>query len=256
MPVKNGEKFLREAVGSILNQTYKNLEFIIVNDCSNDKTLALLKRFKDKRVNIINNKSPLGLTKSLNKALLQVKGEIIARMDADDIARCDRLEKQLFFLKTHKKVGVVGSAVRIINEQGKVVAKKLYPINHQKIMQEIFITNPLRHPTVMFYKSLINKYGNYDPSLDGAEDYDLWLRYANYTQLSNLNDTLVDCRTHKRRVSVINEKKVLRSAFYVRMKAIKEYGYSQKNYYYVVSSLISYIMPSKLKKLLMGPHNL
>lgn len=109
MSVRNGEKYLQEAVGSILRQSYKDFEFIIVDDCSRDKTAYLLKRVSDPRVRIITNSVKKGLTASLNFALKKSKGKFIARMDSDDVAAKDRLKKQALFLEENPAVGVIGS---------------------------------------------------------------------------------------------------------------------------------------------------
>ncbi len=247
MPVKNGEKYLKEAVQSILNQTYKNFEFIIVNDHSQDKTLPILKNIIDKRIKIYTNKTALGLTRSLNKALRHARGEFIARMDADDIAAKDRLAIQVNYLLKNKAVGVVGSAFRIIDNNKNISIVK-FPRKHAQIIRQLFLRNPLRHPTVMYYKYLVDKYGPYDPSLDGAEDYDLWLRFAQYTRLANIAKPLLTYRIHDSQVSEKEEKKVLKSAILARIKALRKYKYSFYNLIYLPLPLLTYLLPPYISK--------
>ena len=134
MPVYNGEKYLRQAVDSILNQTFKDFEFLIINDGSTDKTLAILQEYKNKRVKIINNKKNIGLTKSLNKGLKLAKGKYIARMDADDISLSNRLRKQIDFLDKHNKIGVLGTQMKIINNSNKIVGEYKTPLCHSLIV--------------------------------------------------------------------------------------------------------------------------
>jgi len=109
MPVYNGEKYLNEAIDSILGQTFKDFKFLIINDGSTDGTADILKSYKDSRIKVTNNEKNIGLTKSLNKGLKMAKSEYIARMDADDISLPTRLQKQVEFMDSHPKVGVCGT---------------------------------------------------------------------------------------------------------------------------------------------------
>lgn len=154
MSVRNGEKYLQEAVDSILRQSYKDFEFIIVDDCSRDKTAYLLKRISDSRVRIITNSVKKGLTASLNFALKNSRGRFIARMDSDDIAVKDRLKKQVVFLEKNPAVGVVGSWVELIDDQGRTKGFMKFPKEPKDILRKIFLYNPIRHSTVMFRKEL------------------------------------------------------------------------------------------------------
>jgi len=120
MSVYNGEKYLREAIDSILNQTFTDFEFLIVNDGSTDRTAEILRSYDDPRIIIINNEKNIGLTKSLNIGLRMAKGEYIARMDADDVSMPERLQKQIELLNQKKNTGLVGTYYTIINEKGKV----------------------------------------------------------------------------------------------------------------------------------------
>ena len=116
MSVYNGEKYLREAINSILSQTFNDFEFLIINDGSTDGTADILKSYTDSRIKIINNEKNIGLTKSLNKGLKIAKGEYIARQDADDISMPERLKEEVAFLEIHKDYAVVGTFVKILNE--------------------------------------------------------------------------------------------------------------------------------------------
>lgn len=247
MSVRNGEAHLWKAVNSILDQSFKDFEFIIVDDASNDLTSEILKKISDKRVKILRNKNKKGLTKSLNRALMKSRGKYIARMDADDIARLDRLEKQFRFLEKNLGYGIVGSWVKLIDEKGKQKGLLKFPVSYKRIVQKIFICNPLRHPTVIFNKELIERNGFYDEKLDGAEDYDLWLRLAKHTKIANISLPLLKYRIHEKRVSEKEEKKVLKAAIKARIKAIFKYNYSLFNFVYLILPLIFYFIPKKIK---------
>ncbi len=125
MSVYNGDKYLREAIESILNQTFTDFEFIIVNDGSTDNSLEIIESYDDERIKTINNKKNIGLTKSLNKALKFAKGKYIARQDADDVSLPNRFEKQVEYLDSHPEVALVGTSVYLIDENGKIIGKRI-----------------------------------------------------------------------------------------------------------------------------------
>ena len=127
MSVYNGEKYLREAIESILNQTFTDFEFLIVNDGSTDSSLEIILSYPDERIRVIRNDRNIGLTKSLNKALQQAKGEYIARQDADDISLQNRFEEQLIYLEKHPEVALLGTSAYKIDERGEILAKVIVP---------------------------------------------------------------------------------------------------------------------------------
>ena len=133
MSVYNGMPYLQEAVKSILNQTYKDFEFIIVDDASTDDSLKYLKGINDKRIKILSNEKNLGLAVSLNKALNAARGEYIARMDADDISKPERLHIQLNFMELNPQIDICGSFVSVIDENGKLVGSIKKPTTDDKI---------------------------------------------------------------------------------------------------------------------------
>ena len=128
MSVYNGERYLHESIESILNQTFKDFGFLIINDGSTDNTPKILKSYKDQRIKIISNKNNLGLTKSLNKGIKLAKGEYIARQDVDDVSLSERLEKQVKFLNSYPSYAAVGTFTKIINEDSKVIFLLRNPI--------------------------------------------------------------------------------------------------------------------------------
>jgi len=148
MPCYNSEDYIEEAIESILNQTYNNIEVIIADDCSTDKSFDLIKRYtkKDKRVRCFKNKKNIGCTKTLNKLIEQTKGQYIARMDADDISFEDRIEKQ-FKLLTKHNYDVLGTNIIFIDSLGN---KK----NNRRYRNNIKSENPLAHPTILMKKKI------------------------------------------------------------------------------------------------------
>lgn len=185
MSVYNAEKYLEEAIDSILNQTFSDFEFIIINDGSTDRTSEILKGYTDPRL-IIVNQANMGLTRSLNKAINMVRGEYIARMDSDDISLPERLQMQVAFLHGHPTVGLVGTRVIQIDENGEFIAEWSLLAESAYIKTALLIENQFCHGSVMFRRECIRKVGGYREEFKRAQDYDLWLRIAEYYEVANL----------------------------------------------------------------------
>jgi len=195
MSVYNGEKYLREAVDSILGQTFRDFEFIIVDDGSTDHTWTILQSYDDSRIVLLRNQENIGLTRSLNKGLAAARGEYIARMDADDVSLPKRLEKQVAYLDAHPEVGLLGTWVEIIGERGERLSVLRRPVDPLFITWSLLFDNCLVHSTVMYRRSLVGKLGGYNPSRY-AQDYDLWSRMSLETQIVKLPEVLVSWRSH------------------------------------------------------------
>ncbi len=178
MSVYNAEKYLKEAVDSILNQTYRSFEFIIVNDCSTDNSYSILEDYASRHDNVIliNNGKNLGLTKNLNLALKHASGKYIARMDADDISELDRFEKQVNFLELNQSIDILGTFSKNINENGEITGTRSTPVTHGDIMRILPKLSPLSHPTIMFRKESLEKIGFYNDKYKTSQDYDMWFR--------------------------------------------------------------------------------
>jgi glycosyltransferase involved in cell wall biosynthesis len=195
MSVYNGEKYLREAVDSVLGQTFRGFEFIIVDDGSTDRTWAVLQSYDDPRIVPLRNEENIGLTQSLNKALAVASGEYIARMDADDVSLPERLEKQVAYLDAHPEVGLLGTWVEIMGERGERLSVLRRPMDPPFIKWSLLFDNYLFHSTVMYRRSLVEKLGGYNTSRY-AQDYDLWSRMSFETQIAKLPEALVRWRRH------------------------------------------------------------
>ncbi|MFC1862380.1 glycosyltransferase [Thermodesulfobacteriota bacterium] len=197
MPVYNGENYLGEAINSILNQSFREFEFLIIDDGSTDETNNIIASFKDRRIRIIENNGNIGLIASLNKGIDLAKGEFIARMDADDISLPDRLEKQIDFMNNHTDVGVLGTGFQIIDSNGIKYGLPLsFPTNHDFLQWSMYFYSPIVHPSVMMNKVIIREIGGYSSLYVHAEDYDLWIRASEVTKTSNLEDNLLLLRKY------------------------------------------------------------
>ncbi len=203
MPVYNGEKYLREAIESILSQTFKNFEFIIINDGSTDKTEDIILSYRDPRIVYIKNEINLKIVETLNKGLAYASGEYIARMDADDISLPDRLKMQVNYMDRHKNVGVCGCSIEIFGEE-----KILHwsgSKNDKDIKAKLFFNTQFAHPTVMMRRSIFLKNNfNYSVLHIGAEDYALWTTMAKATDFYNLQKILLRYRVHEKNKSLID----------------------------------------------------
>ncbi len=227
MSVYNGQKFLNEAIESILSQTFKAFEFIIVDDGSTDNSLEIIKSYAkiDKRIRIIKNKKNLGLTKSLNKALSAAKAKYIARQDSDDVSLPERLEKQYCFLETHKSYGLVGTGAIIIDSKARPIKKSFIIKNNAFIKLYLRLGNCFFHGSVMFRKSLFLKLRGYNEFFKRSQDYELWTRFALISKLYNLNSYLYLWRQTKKGISKANEEEqdryaaVAALAYYLRRKS-------------------------------------
>lgn len=201
MSVYNGEKYLREAIGSILNQTFTDFEFIIVNDGSTDNSLEIIQSYDDERIKIINNETNIGLTKSLNKALKQARGECIARQDADDVSLPNRFEEQMKYFEWHPETVVLGTSKYVINEDGKILRKEIASSNPHK---NLFEGNAFTHGSVMFKKEVVEELGYYNELFRYSQDYEFWLRIAKHYKVSNLTQPLYKLRSHEENIRVTN----------------------------------------------------
>ena len=196
MPVYNGEKYLREAIESILNQSYSDFEFIIVNDGSTDNTVEILNEYTDSRIKRINNLKNIGLVGSLNCAIETAQGKLIARMDADDISTPDRFEKQVAYLDAEPKVSVLGTYMKHIDAEGNNLGILNVPCNHNLIKWKMLFETSMFHATVMMRKKDLDKVGNYSTDYQHIEDTELWSRMIDNARFSNLNEVLYIRRWH------------------------------------------------------------
>lgn len=195
MPVYNSEKFVGEAVESILCQTFTDFEFIIINDASIDGSRKIIEAFSDKRIVLVNNPRQLRITASLNKAIKIAKGDYIARMDADDVSLPDRLETQVKYLESHKEIGVVGSAVMVFGRRQGIWK---YPTDPQIVKWSQLFNGSMVHPAVMIRKSFLDKFKlRYNENFPNAQDYELWSRCVKYFQLVNIGKVLLKYRLHE-----------------------------------------------------------
>lgn len=199
MSVFNGEKYLPYAIESILNQTYRDFEFLIINNGSNDKTRDIILSYGDPRIKLVDNATNLGLSKALNKGCKLARGKYIARLDADDTAHPTRFKKQINFLEKNEDVAVLGTDYTLIDGLDNVIKNVSLPISDEGIFFKIcFTSSPLCHSSVIINKNVLQSLNYYPEDYDYCQDYALWINMLKKGyKISNLNEHLVNLRLHE-----------------------------------------------------------
>lgn len=199
MPVYNAGRFLREAIESVLCQSWTDFELLVLDDGSTDDSAALAAAFGDARIRVVHNESNLRLVATLNRGLELAHGRYVARMDADDICLPQRLARQVSFLERHPEVGVCGTQVRTMGAEDGAVFPVVY--DHERIVCCQLFESALAHPTVMMRREALLEAGlRYSADFPHAEDYELWVRCARHMRLANIPEVLLHYRRHEAQV--------------------------------------------------------
>ena len=190
------------SLNSVAAQTFSDFECLVIDESTDVASATACRDFcaQDKRFRYFHPESRLGLAASLNLGISLAQGELIARFDSDDVCMPNRLALQVAYMAAHPDVEVVGGGLEIINEAGKTLAFRDYPVDHATIARRFQTTTPIAHPTVMVRKYIFDRHGGYDPSFRFAEDLDLWLRLLNQgVRFANLKEVLVRYRQQNTR---------------------------------------------------------
>jgi glycosyltransferase involved in cell wall biosynthesis len=247
MSVHNGAPFVSEAVASVLGQTERDLELIVVDDGSTDDTPARLAAVADPRLRL--HRQPCtGLTRALNRALDLARAPLVARLDADDLALPERLAHQRAFLAAHPEVGLLGTAAREDDAAGAPARVVRPPADDAALRRALIRANPFVHSSVMARRELLARVGGYDETLDVAQDYDLWMRLASHTRLANLDAVLVVRRLGAGRVSVEREEDRLRTEVRVRWRAVRTGAYPPWCALFALRPALALALPRPLRR--------
>lgn len=224
MPVYNTEEaMLREAIESILNQSYRNFEFIIINDASDENTTAIIDTYKDKRIHHIINEKNLGITKSLNRGLDLVTGKYIARMDSDDISLPQRFERQLEYMEKNRNVAVLGSVAQIIGEDTVIFHR--YSEDYEVMRIRLSFSNVgVIHPTAFLRREMVGKL-RYDEGILKGQDYEFWTRCIECGELKVLPEILLKYRIHTNQISVKSNAKQAEYTDVIRLRMLEHVGH-------------------------------
>ena len=255
MAVYNGEVSIAEAIESILNQTYKDFEFIIIDDGSKDNSYDIIKKYaiKDNRIRLLHNLTNMGLTKTLNRAIKLSKSDFIARQDHDDISLPERLEIQLNFLDNNSQYAFCGSDIKI-KQRGKSFIKNF---TFNEIKRNLIVENCFAHPSILIRRSVFEKYGYYNEKYIYGQDYELWCRLIYKIRLKaiNLNKKLIIfnkpsfnqiLETNKRKF-IIQMKNGMMSAITYLRYAENKFGGIKAIFLYIINSCYSIFYPERSK---------
>ncbi len=248
--VYNGAETLKDCLDSVAVQSYRPLEIMCVNDASTDDTGVILdewtKRHKEMAVTVINNNENIGLTRSLNRGLKQVRGKYVARIDADDVWLPEKIARQVYYLERHADVGVLGTAYLNIKE-GKHYLFKL-PEKDNLIRKSIFRQNPFGHSCVLIRTSLLKIHQGYDEQLRYGQDRDLWYRLLPQTKFHNLAEPLC-WRQAEHGVSITSSRAQMIQSIKTTAKYINLYRANPGNYLFLIKPLVIAIMPRTIKRI-------
>jgi glycosyltransferase involved in cell wall biosynthesis len=221
MPVYNAENYVKDAIESILNQTFTDFELLIINDGSTDNSKTIIESFSDSRIRLLNNEENTGLAKVRNRGIDEAKGEYIAWLDADDISNPLRLEKQVKLLDERQEIGICGTWVKTFGT--KVIHKWRYPTNPDFIKCRMIFDDPLATSSVMLRrKLLVGKNQYFDLSYPPAEDYDLWERISYSCKITNIPEFLTNYRLHDNQTSTKNKLKQRISVWNIHKRQLEK----------------------------------
>ncbi|NTW33495.1 MAG: glycosyltransferase [Bacteroidetes bacterium] len=252
MPVYNAELYLKEAIDSILSQTFTDFEFLIINDGSSDSSKEIILSYNDSRIRYVENESNLQLIATLNKGFDMSQGKYIARMDNDDISFPNRLKQQYEFMESNPEVAVCGSWFELFGETSKIVK---YSISNDDIRVRMLYQTQFCHPSVFFRRDILIK-NNYkfNPNFIHADDYEFFVRIAEKHKVANLPYVLLKYRTHKEKISIIykniqneNTKKIIVNQFRKLKNDFNDDDYFL--YFNFAYTIFSWFNKHKVKKL-------
>lgn len=222
MPVYNGDQYLKEAIDSILNQTFTDFEFIVINDGSTDRTEDIILSYADERIRYIKNEANLKIVKTLNKGVGLSRGKYIARMDADDVSLPARFLKQVNYLEKHLDIDICGCYTKVI---GRVPYSQKFPISSESIKIAFLFYSSLPHPALMIRANFF-KNKKYDEEFQKAEDYRLWTLHFKESEYHNISETLLYYRQHENQISERSKLKQEELSGRVREDLLKALGLS------------------------------
>lgn len=220
--VYNSADLLRPAIESVLNQTFTDFEWIIINDATPDNSIEIIESYNDPRIKIIHNKTNLGLAASLNKGLELCKGKYIVRMDTDDVCYPNRFEQQVNYMDTHNEIAIAGSWVNLTGDWSGVWKT---PITHEEIKCKLLFNSAIAHPSVIIRKSELLKHNlQYSEELKKIQDYDLWARAIRVVRFANIPEVLMDYRIDIAAKSAEVVKRSNEVIYAIRSRQLKSLG--------------------------------
>ncbi len=244
-PCYNCEKYIKESVESIQNQTYKNIEHIIINDGSKDESLQIIKNLSSKysNIKIINHKINKGISFSRNEGIAVAKGKYILWQDGDDVANKNRIKTQLEYLEQHKNISIVGSFLECFEN---ITGIRKYPLTHNEIIKKIFKITPIAQPASMVRKSIYKIVGKYDENLKTGEDIEILFRILQRYKGANIPKALVKYRYHDNSITYKQLRNTIKNTVKIREKYTKVFKMSMYDKLYNKAESYINTVPEKL----------
>ena len=238
------EDYLRQSIESVLGQSFPDFEFIIMNDGPEfPEVKKILDEYsnRDSRIKVYTNETNLGLTRSLNKALDLATGKYIARLDSDDLAHPDRLQKQFAFMEAHSDHALSGSFAVLIDENGKQTGLKKSPTDGWAIKKQLLFYNFFTHSSFFFRTDIAKELGSYNTQIKKAQDYDFLLKLSAKYPITILPEFLCLHRIHSQSISARSKKKQEQYALIARWNAIAHYGYPKTDFWKILPALFYFL---------------
>jgi len=250
-PAYNAEKYIREAIESILNQTFVDFELIIIDDCSTDKTWEIIQKYKekDKRIIAIKNEKNLGIAGNRNRLKKLAKGKYVVWQDADDISMPDRLKHQYEFMEANEQVGICGGWLEFFNDKGQSSVRK-YKETDVDLRKNIFRFSPVAQPGAIIRKSVLDEMGDYDLNYPPAEDLDMSFRIGRKYKFANLQEVVIKYRENDNSATFTRLKTTELKTISIRLKYAggKFYRMTVGDHFYSIAQYISvFLIPTKFK---------
>lgn len=218
MPVYNSEKYVSEAIESMLNQTFDDFEFIIVDDASTDNTLNIIKSFTDERIKLIENKINVGNNNARNIGMGKAVGKYICAMDADDIATPDRIQSQLNFMEANQEYGMCGGFFKII-PTNEICTRTT---NYEELKVWLLSNVIFKHPTVFWRTSFLKKFKlDYNPKMRYAADYDIFVRAASHFPVTIIPKVILNFREHSEQITMAKSAEQGKTSDHIRLKQLE-----------------------------------
>ena len=226
MSVYNNESFINEAIDSILNQTFSDFQFLIIDDGSTDNSVALIKQYDDSRINLVEKDNNTGLIDCLNLGMSLAKGQYIARMDSDDISTSDRFQKQLDILENNPEIDICGCWLQEFGKRDKVIKHKE---RHEEIVANMLWSCAMSMCSVLIDRKAIEGY-KFDENKKHVEDYDFWSRIAWSCKFYNIQEVLYLYRIHEAQVSTVHKQVQIQGDIGIKLFLFKKIGYDTQKY--------------------------
>lgn len=202
-PVYNCEDYISETIQSILNQTYEDFEYLLIDDCSTDRSVDIIESFSDPRIRLIKNEINQGISYNRNLAIDESNGDYLAMIDGDDIALSQRLEKQIEFLEKHPEYGIIGTEIIHIDAQGKEMNQSItFPIPDEQIPSRMLFNNYIYTSSATIRKSVFEEGIRFKKSFIVAEDYEVWIQLIRKSKIGHIREPLTKYRIHDQSISI------------------------------------------------------